>query len=98
MYFVKSFVTALAPSARLGNFLQSLILSGLSSCLAKWHLASSVKAVFAWVLLQYAVVGFALNGTTAHCRSHVALEAFSVVPQILGSLLVQRVGRVRLQE
>lgn len=94
MNFVKSFVIALAerppetfnnPDARAGP--------------RAWRndICQSVK-LSCMVLLQYAVVGFALNGTTAHCRSHVALEAFSVVPQILGSLLIQRIGRVRLQE
>lgn len=47
---------------------------------------------------EHAIEGLALDRTTAERRAHVALEALSVLLQVFGGLLVQRVRRVRLEE
>jgi hypothetical protein len=48
--------------------------------------------------LEHAIEVLSLDGTTAQGSAHVALEAFAVRLEVLGSLLVQRVRRIRLEE
>lgn len=49
-------------------------------------------------LLQYAIVRRALNRPSAHCCPHIPLESFSVIAQVVGSFLVQRVRRIGFEE
>jgi hypothetical protein len=49
-------------------------------------------------LFQNPVERLALDSTATHGGAYVTLEAFSVVLEVFGGLLVQRVGRVRLKK
>lgn len=49
-------------------------------------------------LLQYAIVRRAFNRPSAHCCPHIPLESFSIIAQVVGSFLVQRVRRIGFEE
>ncbi len=44
------------------------------------------------------VKGLSAHGAARHCYADVALEGLTVLAQVFGSLLVERVGRVGLEE
>jgi hypothetical protein len=47
---------------------------------------------------EHAIEGLALDCATTERCAYVALETLSVLLEVFGSLLVQRVRRVRLEE
>ena len=48
--------------------------------------------------LQHPIVRLTLHAPTAHTTPHVSLEPLAIRFQILGSLLIQRIARVRLEK
>jgi hypothetical protein len=50
------------------------------------------------LLLHNTIIRGALDTTSSHARSHITLESFPVACQIVGSLLVERVAGVGLEE